>query len=664
MIRRKFFLKSSILTVCIFSACFFSCNPPKSTHTNSPDGKIKISLNTESGIKKNQLTYDVWFSDIQILKDSPLGFEFAGGMTLQKDFRITDVVDSVLKDEYSMPFGKSSRISSISHQKTILLEDRSGLKLHVIFRVFDDGVGIRYYLPDQMQYENIEIIKENTGFYFTNNFEYYGLHLNTYTSAYEAEYTNSYLNDIPGNALIGLPMLIKVSPDIWVAITEAALLDYAGMYLQPEEENTTSLTSMLSPRKDGSGICVKTQGGRYTPWRVLFLGENPGDLVESNLVLNFNDPPDMDFSWVKPGLALDDWTCDQTVKGTGWEGAMDTRTMKHFIDFCADYGLDYMSIDAGWYGADWSDTTLDLTTPIPEIDIPYLVKYANDRDVDVFLWTLSNLLIKQIDEVIPLFREWGVKGFNVDFFDRDDQETVNKVNSIVRQAAENQFMVEFHGIYKPTGISRTYPNLLAHEAVLGLEYYKWDSTPTPEHNCIIPFTRMLAGPMDYIVVGFTNRTPEQYEIVWDEFNSLGTRCHHLAQLVIFETGFQVFGDYPDNYRNSFGADLFPKVTVSWDETKVINARVGDFVSIARRKDKEWFIGTITDWDSRKLKVPLTFLKDGKYSVEMYSDTENSNIDPRDGKYEAFQISEKDTLEIYLASGGGNVLRIYPADNGE
>jgi len=291
---------------------------------------------------------------------------------------------------------------------------------------------------------------------------------------------------------------------------------------------------------------------------------------------------------------------------------MDTRTMKHYIDFCADYGLDYMSIDAGWYGADWMDTTLDLTLPIPEIDIPYLVEYANDKGVDVFLWTLSTLLKKQIDDVIPLFKEWGVKGFNVDFFDSDDQETVNLVNSIVEKAAENQFMVEFHGIYKPTGLSRTYPNLLAHEAVLGSEYFKWSRTPTPEHNCIIPFTRNLAGPMDYIVVGYTNMTENDFQVVWDEFNSLGTRCHHLAQLVIFETGFQVLGDYPDNYRDQQGSELFGQVTVSWDETKVLQARVGDYVSIARRKGDEWFIG----------------------------------------------VTKDDTLTIRMAKGGGNVIRIY------
>ena len=638
---------------------FISCHSSIDTFTSSPDGNIQISLRTNGGQSGDRLSYEIRFNDFIFIEDSPLGFEFSDGLDLFKNFRIINIEDSIIKEDYYMPFGKSSGINSISHQKTIMLENDSGYRLHIIFRVFDDGLGIRYYFPDQEEYEKIEIAKELTGFNFTGDYKYWGLHLDSYTTAYEKEYTVDVLTEIPRNSLIGLPLLVRVNPGLWVAITEAALLDYAGMYLQPSKDNTTSLSSVLAPLKNSPGISVQTQAPRYTPWRVLFITNNPGKLIESNLVLNLNDPPDQDFSWVKPGLAIDDWNNDQTVKGTGWEGAMDTRTMKHFIDFCADYGLDYMSIDAGWYGANWSDTTLDLTKPIPGIDIPFLVQYADDKDVGIFLWTLSNLLNKQIDEVLPLFKKWGVKGFNVDFFDRDDQETVNRVNSIIRKAAESEFMLEFHGIYKPTGLSRTYPNLLAHEAVLGLEYAKWDRKPTPEHNCILPFTRMLAGPMDYIVVGFTNKTPEEYNIVWDEFNSLGTRCHHLAQLIIFETGFQVLGDFPDNYRDSFGADLFSKVTVSWDETKVIQAKVGDYVSIARRKGKEWFIGTITDWTSRSLSIPLTFLEEETYIAEMYRDTKESNDNPQMGLYEKFEVSKSDVLKIYLASGGGNVIHISP-----
>jgi alpha-glucosidase len=644
----------------VIAVLCFSCSGPNNTVINSPDGKIKVTLKTDGGNSKDQLTYRVAFNDQFLLEDSPLGFEMSDGLILGPAFQILGIRDSVIDEEYSMPFGKSVRIKSLSNQQTIFLQDKKGNRLDLVIRVFNDGVGFRYYFPDQPQYDHIEMMKENTGFHFAGDPEYWGLHLDSYTTSYEKGYTAARISEIPDTSLIALPMLVMVNEDVWVAVTEAALYDYAGMYLQPLQDHNEILTAMLSPRRDGSGILVKTSGARFTPWRVLMIGNDPGRLVESNIVLNLNDLPQLDFSWVKPGTALDDWSCDQTVKGTGWEGGMDTRTMKHFIDFCADYGLDYMSIDAGWYGLDWSDTTLDLTKPIPQIDIPYLVQYANNKGINVFLWTLSTLLKKQIDEVIPLFKKWGIKGFNVDFFDSDDQETVNVVNSIVKKAAENQLMVEFHGIYKPTGISRTFPNLLAHEAVMGLEYYKWDSIPSPEHNCIVPFTRMLAGPMDYIVVGFTNRTRRDYEIVWDEFNSLGTRCHHLAQLVIFETGFQVFGDYPDNYRNSTGSALFSKITVAWDETKVLQAKVGDYVSIARRKSDEWFIGTITDWTARELEISLNFLENGDYKAEMYADAEDADQEAEHAVLTEFKTKKDDTLRISLAPGGGNVIHLIPA----
>lgn len=644
----------------VIAVLCFSCSGPENTSITSPDGKIKVTLKTGGGISKDKLTYRVVFNDQILLADSPLGFELSDGLILGSVFQILGIRDSVIDEEYSMPYGKSVRIRSLSNQQTIFLQDKKENRLDLVIRVFNDGVGFRYYFPDQPQYDHIEMMKENTGFHFIGDPEYWGLHLNSYTTSYEKEYTAARMSEIPDTALIALPMLVKVNENAWVAITEAALYDYAGMYLQPLQDQKEVLTAMLSPRLDESGILVKTKGARFTPWRVLMIGNDPGKLVESNIVLNLNDPALLNFSWVKPGTALDDWNCDQTVKGTGWEGGMDTRTMKYFIDFCADYGLDYMSIDAGWYGLNWSDTTLDLTKPIPEIDIPYLVQYAKNKGVNVFLWTLSTLLKKQIDEIIPFLKKWGVKGFNVDFFDSDDQETVNVVNFIVKKAAENQLMVEFHGIYKPTGISRTYPNLLAHEAVMGLEYYKWDSIPSPEHNCIVPFTRMLAGPMDYIVVGFTNRTRKDFEIVWDEFNSLGTRCHHLAQLVIFETGFQVFGDYPDNYRNGIGSALFPKITVAWDETKVLQAKVGDYVSITRRKGEEWFIGTITDWTARELEIPLNFLENEDYQAEMYADAGDADQNPEHAVFTEFKVSKEDTVRISLAPGGGNVIHLIPA----
>jgi len=354
---------------------FFSCEKIKEMSIDSPDGKIKVFVLQDGKKDKSGLVYKVEFNGNVILDQSPMGFEI-NDFALGENMKVMEINESKIDEKYTIPFGKSSEVVNKCNVKKILLRNDKGHELGIEFRVFNDGLGFRYYFPKSWEGTEILIKRELTGFHFTGDYKYWGLHLNTFQSAYEKEYTKDVLTDIPPQDIIGLPILIRINHECWAAITEAALYDYGGMYLQTAEPNSSLLTVSISPRQDDPDILVKTTGPRYTPWRVILLGDDPGRLVESNIVLNLNEPATMDFSWVKPGTAQDDWSCDQTVKGTGWEGAMDTRTMKHFIDFCADYGLDYMSIDAGWYGANWLDTTLDLTKPIPEIDIPYLVDYA------------------------------------------------------------------------------------------------------------------------------------------------------------------------------------------------------------------------------------------------------------------------------------------------
>lgn len=648
--------------VIAFTGSLSSCGQPDTLLLKSPDGSIRVVFHTNPDRPAGLPSYDIIFNGQPIIHSADLGIELRGKQVVGMHSVLLDTERSAIDETYRMPFGKSAEIRNYANETSLQLRDENGIHLSVIFRLYNDGVAFRYYLPEQEKLDEFEITAELTSFPCNGDFEYWGLHLDSYRTAYEKEYTNDLLSTIISDTIIGLPFLARAAEDAWMAITEAVLVNYAGMYLKPAGEDSLALMASLSPRKDDPDVCVKGITPAYSPWRVVMIADDPGRLVESNIVLNLNQPCAFDFSWVKPGLAIDDWNNDQTVKGTGWEGAMDTRTMKHFIDFCADYGLAYMSIDAGWYGADWSDTTLDLTRPVPEIDIPLLVAYARERNVDIFLWTHSHLMEKQIDEVLPLFNEWGIKGFNVDFFDSDDQQTVNLVNAITEKAAGHQLHVEFHGIYKPTGLSRTYPNLLAHEAVLGLEYSKWDRKPTPEHNCILPFTRMLAGPMDYIVAGFTNKTEEDFEIIWDEFNTLGTRCHQLATLIIFETGFLVLGDYPDNYRDQPGSGLFRHIPVQWDESRVLHARIGDYVSIARRQRQQWYIGTITDWTERDLSINLDFLETGEYIAEIYEDGPNANSEPTEVSHYQITVDDRTTLNVHMSRGGGHVARICPVQS--
>ena len=615
---------------------------------------VEVRISGEPGL----LEYRAFFAGQPVFDWSPLGLALRGQSPLGPGFVIAGQ-DLESRDEtYSMPHGASSQVRNHFNQLTLHLKDRQNRRFDFLVRAYDDGFGFQYRVPEQAGIRDFDLMQELSGFRFPGDHKYWALHVNSYTSPYEAEYTIDVLTEIPPEDILALPILVREKENVWVAITEAALVDYAGLYLQSDRTTRTQLNASLAPHPAKDGSLVKGRAPFVTPWRVVMLADNPGRLLESNLVLNFNQPATSDFSWVKPGLAINDWTSDHTVKGTGWKGAMDTRTMKHYIDFCADYGLEYMSIDAGWASKDYMDESVDLTRPIPEIDMPELVRYAKSKGLGIFLWTLNGAIRKQMDKAMDQFRKWGVRGLNIDFNNSDDQETVRSINEATRKAAEYQLMIEFHGVYKPTGLSRTYPNLLAHEAVLGLEYAKWDRKPTPDHNCILPFTRMLAGPMDYIVVGFTNATEKDYRIISDEFMSLGTRCHHLAQLVVFESGFQVLADYPDNYRSKTGSDFFRHVPPNWDETRCLAAKVGDFLTVARRKGDEWLMGSMTDWTPRDYTVDLGFLGDGDFTAEIYADGEKADKDANDVVFVTRPVKKGEPFRVKMAPGGGQAVRFF------
>ncbi|HEX7071875.1 MAG TPA: glycoside hydrolase family 97 protein, partial [Rhodothermales bacterium] len=608
--------------------------------------------------------YAVQFDGRPAVESSRLGFVFGDSSRFDTGVRVVEVDRRSFDETYTVPHGKASTIRNRFEEAAVTMEDAHGRQLVVELRAYDDGAAFRYVFPDRREWRRIEIADELTEFAVASDAAHWGLHLNRFDSHYEVEYDTGAVASIPDTTIMGLPALFN-DGETWLAITEADLTDYAGMYVTPGlaksttngERQARSLRAALSPRRDGSGLRVITAAPTTTPWRAILLGDHPGRLLESNLVLNLNDPVAIDTSWIKPGLAIDDWMTDHTVTGEDFVGAMDTRTMKHYIEFCGDYGLEYMSIDAGWYGLDYMDSTLDLTRTIPEIDMPELVRFAKERGVDIFVWTLGSIVMRQMDEAFAQFREWGVKGANIDFLESDDQETVAFVNEATRKAAEYGLHVEFHGVYKPTGIERTYPNLLAHEAVLGLEYSKWSALPTPEHNTTIPFIRMLAGPMDYLPGGFTNATRESFEIVSDHFMTMGTRAHSLAQLVIFESGFQVLPDYPGNYRAKLGSEFLKHVPAAWDETRVLAGYPGDFIVIARRSGEAWFIGANTDWTARTVEVSLDFLGPGEHNAEIYADGPNAANDANDIVFETRTLSQGDTLRIDMAPGGGMAARM-------
>ncbi|MGD8781219.1 MAG: glycoside hydrolase family 97 catalytic domain-containing protein [Ignavibacteria bacterium] len=403
------------------------------------------------------------------------------------------------------------------------------------------------------------------------------------------------------------------------------------------------------------------------------ISSSAGTFLETNILSNLNEPCAIeDISWINPGKsAWDWWWSNSYAPDAGFELGSNTKTMKYFIDFASEMNWKYQIVDWQWYGEPFASNDsnnyapnpdADITTYTDVIDIPELVKYANDRNVKLFLWLEWHHADNQMDEAFSLFEKWGIAGVKVDFMNRDDQEMVNFYHRLVKKAAEYHLLVDMHGAYKPTGFSRTYPNFITREGVKGNEYNKWSKDVTPEHTITLAFTRNLLGEMDFTPGGFVNVTKDQFktEKPGSQVMVMGTRYHQLAILVVYESALQVICDSPFNYRNNpSGLDFLEIVPVTWDETKVINSEVGNYITVARRSDDQWFIGSMTDWDERTLDIPLYFLAEGTYEAKIWKDGKDANQNPVSVIEETGEVNNKTVLSLELAKGGGFVIHIQP-----
>ncbi len=621
----------------------------------SPGNKTEVRIAVKGGANGKSLAYDLRFNGRTVLTGSPLGVVLEGDDVLAENLKIEAVTTTSINETYETPFGKKAKVTNAFHGTILTLLDTKGRRFSLEFRAYDDGAAFRYSFPLQDKLRRLRIAGERSGFAFAGDYTCWGQQLNSYTTSYEKSYTKDSIHAIHPDSLLSMPVLVKAGNTVWAAVTEANIDNYAGMYLKHTGGGYT-LSCSLSPLPESPGVAVSAETPHKTPWRVVMLGDNPGRLTESDIVLNLNEPCALkDISWIKPGRVAWDWWSGQVVKGRGFEGKMDDRTMKHYIDFAAETGLEYMLIDAGWYG-EHTDRNADITKCIPGIDIPGLVKYAGSKGVDIILWLNWECVSRQMDEAFPLYRKWGVKGVKIDYMNRDDQWMVNFYRRTVKKAAEYNLLVDFHGAFKPDGWRRTYPNLMTREGVMGLEYSKWSDNITPGYDCILPFTRMLAGPMDYTPGGFSNATRSRFKAQMTEPMTQGTRCHQLALYVIFESPLQMLPDYPDNYRGKPGLEFLKRVPVVWDDTKVLHAEVGEYVTIARRHGNDWYLGSITDWTPRELSVPLGFLGAGTWKAEIFADGADSATNAQSVAIGAREVKSSDTLSWKLGPGGGYAVR--------
>jgi alpha-glucosidase len=627
---------------------------------SSPNGQIVFTLSGQAA-----LHYSVSFRGKALIDESELGLDLQGQPPLGPGWRYGNVQRGGADESYTIPVGKTKEVRNHYNSLVADFSGDSGGKLSIEVRAFDDGVAFRYVVPEQSALNTVRISGERTQFRYSNDATLYPLVLNGFQSSYEDDYQMRTVGSLHPDWLIALPLLAQVPGTGWVAITEANIDHYAGMYLRGVKQLHT-LKAELSPKVDLPGVAVETKTPFKSPWRVLLIGDAPGRLIESNMILNLNPPSKIaDTSWIQAGKSAWDWWSGDTATGVSFTPGMNTETLKHYIEFASESGFPYMLIDAGWAkstpGAkpgDYADPA-DITRFNPKVDIPELLRYAKEKNVRIWLWSHWTSVDKYMDQAFPLFEKWGVAGVKIDFMNRDDQWMVDWYRRVVAKAAEHHLMIDYHGAFKPDGLRRTYPNLVTREGVMGKEYSKWSARVTPVHNTTLPFTRMLAGPMDYTPGAFNNTNLENFVGRNVMPMSLGTRAQELALYVVFESPLEMVSDYPEQYKGQKAFDFIKQVPATWDEVHVIDGFPMRYITLARRSGKNWYVGSLTNWEERNTKVPLDFLGDGKYIAEIYADGPDAASNATQIDFSKRPVDRSTVLDVHMVSGGGNAIWIHP-----
>jgi len=632
---------------------------------SSPDSRLRVSFNLG---EHGQGAFDVSYRDMPVMEGS-LGLEFTGSAPLRENLKVIGARRASRDETYTIAVGKSSSARDRHNELVVSLEESRPphRKLDVAFRAFDDGVALRYLIPRQESVGEFVLTDEHTRLTFPGNPQAKALPLSGYTTPYEWYYDTKPVAELRPDQLIGLPILLEHPKKVWLAVTEANLTDYAGMYLSSLNGEPGTLVSKLSPlpgRKDGAKVLGKTPF--QSPWRVLMVADHPGRLIESHLVFHLSDPPAIrDTSWIKPGKTTFPWWNHYVLEGVDFEPGVNTATMKHYIDFCAEQGIPYHSLDGldiAWYGGPIQPKgPTDITKAAPSIDLPEVLRHAKEKGVRLRLWMHWKALKPQIDEAFRQYEEWGIEGVMVDFMDRDDQEMVRFYQEMAQKAAKHHLTLTLHGAYKPTGMERTWPNVLTYEAVLNQEYNKWQppgvkGTP-PEHNLDVAFVRMLAGPLDYHQGGMRSVLPKDYRFRDVAPPVQGTRGHQLAMYVVYQNHLPMMADYPQAYRGQVGLEFLIQVPANWDETRVLHAELGQCLVIARRKGNAWYLGGMTASQQQKLDVPLGFLGEGSFEAELYLDDPAGG--PTSVKRSKQIVSATDKLQVAMPLAGGFAGRIMP-----
>ena len=620
---------------------------------SSPNRKIQATILQEASI-----SFELAHEGRLVLTDVAIGMDFGKGFRPNSVDQLQEAREASQVETREMVIPNKRRTTTYSYNELVL----AFKDMEVAFRLSDEGLAYRFVTlkgkkSTQVFDEKLDItFPEKSWSYFPKEKSLY--------SHYEQHYKYQPLDSVPTADFCALPVRFNVPGEVGVLITEADQFDYPGLFL---EKNTSGgfkskfskyvlETSPLPSRPDRYEVIEKEAdyiaqitGKRSYPWRVFMVSDDDRDFVQNDLVMKLSRTSQIsETSWIKPGKIAWDWYNANNLYGVDFESGINNDTYKYYIDFASKYGLEYVILDEGW-----TKTTTDVMASTPGIDIPELVAYAKSKNVDLILWLLWHPLDKQMDEILKLYSTWGVKGIKVDFMQRADQYMVSSYEQIAKTASKYKLLVDFHGAFKPAGLRSAYPNVMTYEGVMGNENNKWGKLITPEHNVTLPFTRMVAGPMDYTPGAMANAQQKNFNICFDRPMSQGTRCHQVAMYVVYESPLQMLCDAPSAYLKDEPTTAFiSKIPAVWDETQVLHGKIGDYIAIARRSGDQWYIGAMTDWSARTLNIDLSFLDEGDYELQIIRDGINASKYAEDFSIVQTTANNKQTLTIQMAEGGG------------
>lgn len=640
----------------------------KTYSLKSPDGRTQLVVSAS-----RPLTYSIYHDGEQVLAPSPVSISLSNGKTIGKE-KVKETEERTADEVITSYLYKKNTIRDNYNELTLICKNTT-----IIFRAYDSGIAWRGMATSKKPFN---VKADNTSFVFPGDWKttmayspVKGKPEEQAINSFENVYTSGPISLMEKDRIAFLPVVVESPKGTKICITESDVLDYPGMFVKKSKDKNT-IDSYFAAYPDLSGVgglnghqivvnSRKSYIAEYNstevefPWRIIIVADEDKDLLDNDLVYTLATAPANEdaFNWVVPGKVAWEWWNAWNIKGVNFKSGVNDDTYKHYIDFAADNNIEYVILDEGWSVRG----KRDLLSVVPEIHLKELVEYANERNVRIILWAGLSSFTNNMEEVCKHYSEMGVKGFKIDFLNRDDQVMAKFQTRAAELAAKYRLVIDFHGCPKPSGLNRTWPNVLNFEAVYGLENLKWAANADMvTYDVTVPFIRMVSGPMDYTPGAMRNATMTNWRAIDSEPMSQGTRCHQLAEYVVFEAPLEMMCDSPSAYKaEQECTDFITAIPTVWDETKALDGQMGEFAVIARRQGNKWYIGALNNWEERTITLDLSFLPEGKYGAEIFRDGVNADRIASDYVRELQLLPDSRKLTVKLAPGGGTVIRISP-----